>query len=619
MRKIMRAFFTGAFALLIAATTTVRGETQTVDTVLAAHHAAVGDVPGSGAATFDYRYVASGLSGTQTVRFDLATGAYREVDESTDIQSGAGYDGKIPWQQDISGSYTPQQGGDRIPVAISAAYRYANLWWRDDRGGAAISLVGREPLDRGALDHLKVTPKGGKAFDAWFDSETHLLTKVAEDQEFLHVIENYSDYRREGALTLAHKISVDPGVGADGITTSMLTDVSIGPAQPLSSYACPTSPPIGADIQGGAASTRVPFRLLNNHVYVQATVNGKGPYTFIVDTGGHTLLSSRIVSEVGLKRIGQSVESGAGEGHSTIGFVHFDEIALGAVRLRDQNGLAAEIYDKTIEGIAVDGMVGFELIRRMVTTIDYEHGIITFTDPARFRPSKGSGVAVPFVFYDHLPDVTGSIGDLPASFDIDTGSRSEIDITTPFVAAHGLRAHFAKGTSAVTGWGVGGPTRDYVVRLPSLKLGTVQVEHIAAGLSNAKGGSISNSNYDGNIGGGLLKRFKVTFDYAHQVMYLKRITPTPPDVGTFDRSGLWINAKDGGFAVTDVAEGSAGDLAGIATGDVITMIDGKPVRDEQLADTRRLLRDKPAGTRLQLMIRRGTQTRPVTLILRDQI
>ena len=68
------------------------------------------------------------------------------------------------------------------------------------------------------------------------------------------------------------------------------------------------------------------------------------------------------------------------------------------------------------------------------------------------------------------------------------------------------------------------------------------MEHIAAGLSEEKAGSISDPNYDGNVGSALLKRFVVTFDYAHQVMYLKRIEATPPDVGTFDRSGLWINA-----------------------------------------------------------------------------
>jgi hypothetical protein len=607
-----------AAALALVAQQVSAAPASTVDAVLAANHAAVGQPPTSGAARLAYDHSESGLTGPLIDRFDVATGAYVETEQAGLIGQAVGYDGKVPWQRDISGANTPQQGGDRVETAVSMAYRFANLWWRPDHGGAAIVYVGRETTGGRALDHLVVTPRGGKRFDAWFDADTRLLARIAEDRQFLHVTETYDDYRPDGGLVLPHRIARDPGVGQDAIGISTLTGLSFGPAAPLSAYSYPTAPPTGASIQGGAASATVPFRLLNNHVYVQALVNGKGPYTFIVDTGGHTLLSPRVVAEAGLKPVGQAVTSGAGDGHSTTGFVHFDEIAIGGVRLRDEVGFATNIYDKSIEGIPVDGMVGFELIRRMVTQIDYGRHTLTFTDPARFKP-RDLGVAVPFVFYDHLPDVKGSIGAFPVRFDIDTGSRTALDITSPFVAAHALRAKFANGVSAVTGWGVGGPARDYMVRLPSIRLGSVEIDNIATGLSEAKGGSFADPNYEANVGTALLKRFVVTFDYGHQVMYLKRIAPTPPDVGTFDRSGLWINATPGGFAVVDVARGSAAADAGVAVGDVIAAIDGKPAREEELSDARLLLRAGPAGARVNLTIRRGSESRTVAMTLRDQI
>ena len=77
--------------------------------------------------------------------------------------------------------------------------------------------------------------------------------------------------------------------------------------------------------------------------------------------------------------------------------------------------------------------------------------------------------------------------------------------------------------------------------------------------------------------------------------------------------------RDGGYAVTDVAQDSAGAAAGVAVGDLILAIDGKPAITEHLADARRMLRDLPAGTKVALSLRRGGQTRAVTLILRDQI
>jgi len=616
----MRAMLAAALAL--AAQPATADPATMVDSVLAGNHAAVGPAPVSGAARLTYTHNQAGLTGPLVDRVDLATGAYVETEQAGPIGDATGYDGKVPWQRDFSGADTPQLGGDRIPTAVDAAYRFANLWWRPDHGGALIAYAGRETIGGRALDHLVVTPRGGKRFDAWFDADTHLLARTLEDMQFLHVTETYDDYRPAGGLLLAHQLRNDPGEGSMAVATSTLTGVSFGPAPPLSAYGCPTAPPPGATIEDGAASTTVPFRLLNNHVYVQALVNGKGPYTFIIDTGGHTLLSPHVVAEAGLKPVGEAVTSGAGDGHSTTGFVHFDEIAIGGVRLRDEIGFATEVYDKSIEGIPVDGMVGFELIRRMVTRIDYGRRTITFIDPARFEPKdapKDLGVAVPFVFYDHLPDVKGSIGELPARFDIDTGSRTELDITSPFVFAHDLRAKFAKGTSAVTGWGVGGPARAYTVRLPSIRLGSVEVDDIATGLSEAKGGSFADPNYEGNVGSALLKRFVVTFDYAHQIMYLKRITPTPPDVGTFDRSGVWINAAAGGFAVVDVAQGSAALDAGVAVGDVITAIDGAQVREDGLSDARLLLRARPAGTRVALTIRRGVESRVVVLTLRDQI
>jgi predicted aspartyl protease len=378
------------------------------------------------------------------------------------------------------------------------------------------------------------------------------------------------------------------------------------------------APPTGASIEGGAASATVPFRLLNNHIYVAVTVNGKGPYTFIVDTGGHALIDPELVSKLGLKIVGAAPMSGAGEKTASAGFTQVKEIAVGAIRMRDQLGFTAPVYAPAIEGIRVDGMLGFELFRRFAVQIDYNRQLLIITDPTRFD-AAGAGTAIPFVFYDHLPMVSGSIGNLPARFDIDTGSRAEIDITSPFTDAHELRARFSKGVSAVTGWGVGGPSRSYVVRLPSLTLGSVRVDSVVAGLSEDKGGSISDPNYDGNIGSGLLKRFVVTFDYAHQKMYLRPITPVPVDAGRFDRAGMWINSGPNGYVVTDVAANGPAAQAGIQVGDVITRLDGAAPRFDGLSDARTLLRSRPAGTQVEVELQRAAEGRHTTLTLRDQI
>ena len=615
----MRLFLLSAGVLVGVNCALAVAATPTVESVLSAYHTAVGKVPDSGSARVDYTFSGSGLKGSRTDQIDLATGAFVESMQADIVGEAAGFDGTTPWMRDTSGANTPQEGGDRIAVAVNEAYRLGNLWWRSGYSGATITYAGRSVVDGKTLDQLTVTPRKGKPFGAWFDTNTGLLAQVTEDRQFFHTRTLFEDYSAEHGLTLPHSITIDTGSGKENNQFLHLKAFSVAAPMPLTAYSRPTAPPTGATLDADAAAVTLPFQLLNNHIYVSAKVNGKGPYTFIVDTGGHNLISPRLAAELGLKTIGAAAMSGAGDKHTESGFARVDEIALGAVKLHDQLGFVAPIYDDSIEGFPVDGMVGFELFRRFVVRLDYGRDTMTMTNPTRFDPT-GAGLAVPFVFYDHLPQVSGRIDDLPARFDIDTGSRSELDITGPFVKAQNLRARFAKGVSAVTGWGMGGPSRSYVVRLPSITLGSAApVVNPVAGLSEDKGGSISDPNYEGNIGSGFLKRFVVTFDYAHQKMYLKPARPAPTDAGCFDRSGMWINAGPDGYLVTEVSAGSPAERAGLRVGDVITGVNGAPVRAAGLSDTRRLLRATPAGTKVELGLKRDGQVRKVALVLRDQI
>jgi hypothetical protein len=149
-------FAASAFALVTIAAVATSSQAQTVESVLAANHAAVGDMPAAGAAEFDYGYASAGLRGVQRIKFDLATGAFTEVDDSNGIRFANGYDGKVPWQEDLSGTFTPQEGGDRIPVAVSTSYRYANLWWTLHRrqcvGRRCPVRLLRSSAGRGRLD-----------------------------------------------------------------------------------------------------------------------------------------------------------------------------------------------------------------------------------------------------------------------------------------------------------------------------------------------------------------------------------------------------------------------------------------------------------------------------------
>jgi hypothetical protein len=394
--------------------------------------------------------------------------------------------------------------------------------------------------------------------------------------------------------------------------------VARGPALAASDYAPPAWRTADARIDNPAGRVTVPIQVLNNHVYLPVTVNGKGPYLFIFDTGGHSLLTPETARALALKAEGDSPGAGAGEGVVDSGFVKGVDFQVGDLKFTGQTVTVLPFASKAVEGFDEQGMLGFELARRFVTVIDYGAKTITFIDPAKFDP-KDAGVAVPFVFYEHLPQVKGDFEGVPGMFDIDTGSRVELTLTKPFVEAHDLTAKHPKGVVAVDGWGVGGPARSYVTRGGWFDLGPVRVEGLVASFGTQGKGSFSDPNYQGNVGSGLLKRYRVTFDYDHQVMYLKPLAPAPTDVAVFDRAGFWLNQSAAGFKIMDLTAGGAASASGLKVGDEITAIDGVAAQKVDLPELRKRLRDDPAGTPVKLDVLAGGQSRQVTLTLKDQI
>jgi membrane-associated protease RseP (regulator of RpoE activity) len=234
-------------------------------------------------------------------------------------------------------------------------------------------------------------------------------------------------------------------------------------------------------------------------------------------------------------------------------------------------------------------------------------------DPKHFNP-KDAGTPVKFAFHDHIPEVVGTFEGLTAKFSIDTGSRSELTLTKSFVDQSGLRAGHPKGVDAVNGWGVGGPTRAYITRGTGMTLGQIRIDNVVTSMSTQDRGGFS-----GSVGGGILKRFIVTFDYDHQTMYLKPRPGAVPDTGTFDRAGLWFNESPQGFDIIDVTKGAPAQRAGLKIGDTILAVDGGAVSKIHLYDLRQRLRNDPPGTVVTFRIKDGLVVEDVKVTLRDLI
>jgi S1-C subfamily serine protease len=149
-------------------------------------------------------------------------------------------------------------------------------------------------------------------------------------------------------------------------------------------------------------------------------------------------------------------------------------------------------------------------------------------------------------------------------------------------------------------------------------LGRLEITGIAGDLFTGSTGSLTNSQQSGNLGGGVLKRFTVAFNYAARRMYL---TPNAAllESEPFDRSGLWLLEDGAMLTVADVAEGSAAESACIRNGDRVVELGGEGVVTCTLAEWRRRLRELPVGTSLSIRLLRDGKTIAATLTLADRI
>ena len=529
-----------------------------------------------------------------------------------------GYDGAHSWAKDASGTVTPQEGGDNHALSVNEVYRRGNLWWNADRGGAAIVDDGEKTDNGGTFEVLTVTPKDGKPFDAWFDVKSHLLSRTVEKQGPQTMTTSLSDYRSFDGAMLAGKTIVSDG-DAKYDQTMTLVSASFLPAQDASVFAMPSVTITDFSIAGGAKETTFPFELFNNHIYAKVTINGKGPYTFIFDTGGVNVVTPPLARELALKSEGKMDVHGGGSGSMEAGLTKIGEIGLGRATIKDKLFIVLPLDTMSnTEGFTGGGMVGFETFRRFVTRIDYGANTITLIDPKSFDP-KDSGIAVPIKFDGNVPEVAGTYAGVPGTFDIDTGSRAELMLTSPFVAKNNLRPRYTKGVDAVIGWGVGGPSRGFVVRGEPLRIGDIQIADTVTALSTDTKGAQSDDALAGNIGGGILRRFVLTFDYGHNTMYLKPASPLSPDIGAYDRAGLWMNLSADGFTVVDVTPGAPAAAAGLKAGDTIVAVDGTSAKSLMLYNVRKRLRDEAAGTVVTFTVKRDGKNADIPVTLRDLI
>jgi hypothetical protein len=557
-----------------------------------------------------------GLKGTGESWEDLLKGRYVQSFQLGVYSGAEGFDGRAMWTQDASKHAHPEEGDEAKASTANDAYRRTMAYWYPERGSGVIELSGPKDENGRKFEIVRITPRGGRPFDLWLDARTWLPDRLIEIRGQETRTTFFSDYRDVSGLKLPFvSRSTNGEARYDQVMT--VESVKLNVALDETMFRMPQPPPPDFAIAGGKSSTTVPFELLNNHIYLDVVLNGKGPFRLLCDTGGQNVVTPDLARELGLKFEGAIQGQGSGEKSEDVGLTKIETLRIGEATLASQ---VFAVFDFSalgeVEGLPLRGLVGYEVFKRFVVSIDYEHRRLTLTLPDSFAYA-GTGTVVPFKFNGQVPQVEGEIDGLPGKFDIDTGSRASLTILAPFAEKHGLRSVYGPKVEAITGWGVGGPSRGLMTRARVLKLGSVTVTNPLTELSLQKKGSFTDPYVAGNVGGGVLKRFNVIFDYARQRLIFERNqNDARPDV--YDRAGLWMNRNGGAFKVMFVLPGGPAEEAGIKTEDRILAIEGRTPAELPLSEAREIFKAKP-GTVVRVRVESGGVTRESKITLKELI
>jgi hypothetical protein len=132
----------------------------------------------------------------------------------------------------------------------------------------------------------------------------------------------------------------------------------------------------------------VPFELLKTqHMTVQVTINGKGPYRLIFDTGAPvTLINNKVAKESGV--FPKDFKRPPFAFFGSMGQFKMQSVQVGDVKLADVNTMVRD--HPTVAAISnalgpIEGILGFNFFAKYRMTIDYQAKTMTFV-PTNFQP-----------------------------------------------------------------------------------------------------------------------------------------------------------------------------------------------------------------------------------------
>ncbi|MEQ5792836.1 aspartyl protease family protein [Muricauda sp. NFXS6] len=419
----------------------------------------------------------------------------------------------------------------------------------------------------------------------------------------------------------------------------------------------------GYRLPEGEKFQKIKFELINNLIIIPVEVNGT-ELTFILDSGvSKPILFNLSESDsIPINNVSEVTIRGLGGGEPMKALSSKNN----AFKLGEARNYSQDLYvvlDRGINfstslGIPVHGIMGYDLFRDFIVEVKYNSKKIKLHNPELYRyKDRRKTQTLPLTVEKRKAYVEGTVlmkdtANVPVKLLVDTGSSDALWLFPE--PEKGLEIP-EKNYEDHLGRGLSGDIFGKRSKINGVRIGDFELEEakVAFPYLESFQGLESMGDRNGSLGGEVLKRFNIVFDYARGLVTLKKngnfkdpfqynlagidlqhnglryIAESIADVNgivkeddadTFGNVQILLENKTRlslvpEIVVSGIRAGSPAAEAGLREGDVILAVNGKRVHKYKLQEILKMINERE-GKRIKVLIERYNRDLLFTFVLK---
>lgn len=160
----------------------------------------------------------------------------------------------------------------------------------------------------------------------------------------------------------------------------------------------------------------------NDHMTAPVSINGQGPFNFLLDTGANvSCVSRRLAEQLNLKALDQV------QVHTVVGVRSRPIVMLDLLQVGPRNRRQVRAPSLPIKGLEIDGVLGVDWLKGQRLTLDFKARKMEITKSRSDRDEPGRVVVVPARRrYGQLTIVDADLNGEPISAILDSGAQSTL-------------------------------------------------------------------------------------------------------------------------------------------------------------------------------------------------